>query len=125
MELFGRAVAPGLDYALTEVVRCKSRREEGVREARDECARRYMMPTLEASRSVVIVTLGKLAEECARDLVRFEGSVSPPTVIAGRERVIAVLPHPNARMKRSCAECLSDPDVALLRARLERASRGS
>jgi hypothetical protein len=126
MELFDCAVVPGRDYALTEVVRCKSLRENGVQEARDECARRYMIPTLQASGAVVIVTLGKVAEKYARrDLMRFEGSVSPPTVIAGRERVIAVLPHPNARMKRSCAECLSDPDVALLRARLARALHGS
>lgn len=118
MELFGRAVVPGLDYSLTEVVRCKSLQEYGVREAGHECAGRYLIPTIEASSALVIVTLGKVAEEYARRLVRFGGLVSPPTVIAGRERVIAVLPHPNARMKRSFAECLTDQEIGVLRDRL-------
>ncbi len=118
MELFDHAVVPGLDYSLTEVVRCKSLQEYGVRKAGDECAGRYLIPTVEASSAFVIVTLGKVAEEYARRLVRFGGSVSPPTVIAGRERVIAVLPHPNARMKRSFAECLTDQEIGVLRDRL-------
>jgi hypothetical protein len=118
MEVFGREVVPGLDYALTEVVRCKSRQEYGVPEAEKECTSRYLLPTLEAAGAVVIVTLGKIAEAYVRRLARFEGSLSIPTVIAGRERVIAVLPHPNAHMKRSFAHCLNDVEFRALRERL-------
>lgn len=118
MELFNRPVAPGLDYALTELVRCKSLREYGVPEAAQECTSRYLIPTIEAAGAVVIVTLGKIAEAHARRLAHFEGAVSPPRMIAGRERVIAVLPHPNAHTKRSFAQCLSDVQIGVLRNRL-------
>ena len=39
----------GLDYALTEVVRCKSRQERGVPEALGTCSSRYLARTLELS----------------------------------------------------------------------------
>ena len=46
-EALGREdVQPGIDYALCKLVRCKSRSEEGVREALPECTRRYLEPTL-------------------------------------------------------------------------------
>jgi len=116
MELFQRDVQPGRDYALTEVVRCKSGGEYGVAEAADECAGRYLLPTIEASGAKVIVALGKVAESYLRRLVAFEGKVSPPVTIGGRERMIAVLPHPNARKHRSFAQCFGDADLLALRA---------
>jgi hypothetical protein len=39
------SVRPGLDYALTEVVRCKSREEVGVAEAAAVCSNRYLRET--------------------------------------------------------------------------------
>lgn len=53
---FGRAVIPGIDYALTEVVHCKSTNEVGVPTASPECARRYLRRVLALSPSAVIVS---------------------------------------------------------------------
>src|SRR5258708_28952120 len=41
-EILRRKIEPGIDFALTEVVHCKSRKERGVAEARDECSDRYL-----------------------------------------------------------------------------------
>jgi len=118
VELFERAVVPGLDYALTEVVRCKSDAEYGVREAAGECAGRYLLPTFEASEATLIVTLGRVAEEYLRKIVKFDGPLSSPTMIGGRDRVVAVLPHPNAHEKRTFLNRFDERDLAELRRRL-------
>lgn len=60
-ELLGRLPRPGHDYALTEVVRCKSIKERGVRQALDKCSGLYLARTLETSGARVLVALGKLA----------------------------------------------------------------
>jgi len=60
-ELLGRPAVPGEDYALVEVVRCKSTNERGVAEARRTCSELYLARTLEASGATVIVTLGEKA----------------------------------------------------------------
>jgi len=60
-------VVAGTDYALTEVVRCKSQGEEGVAEARATCVREYLEPTLAASAASVIVVLGAQAKRAVCD----------------------------------------------------------
>ena len=42
MELWQGDVRPGVDYALTEIVHCKSKSEIGVAEARKRCVPRYL-----------------------------------------------------------------------------------
>jgi len=126
MELYEREVVPGRDYALTEVVRCKSREENGVAEAKFECAGRYLLPTLEASGAAVIVALGAVAEWWVRRLVSFEGPLSEVVRLGARERLFAVLPHPNAwRVPKKFSGCLSDTDLIQLREHLRGASESS
>lgn len=47
MDILGRPAVPGTDYALTEIVRCKSVGEQGVDEAMGACSSRYLAPTLQ------------------------------------------------------------------------------
>ena len=56
-------VKPGKDYALTEVVRCKSVKQYGVAEALSTCTQMYLKPTLDASAATVVVVLGKCARQ--------------------------------------------------------------
>jgi hypothetical protein len=62
--LIGPTVVPGRDYALTEVVHCKSRQERGVG-GRDgallHCTRRYLQRVLAVSSARVVITLGSMA----------------------------------------------------------------
>jgi hypothetical protein len=52
IELLPAGVEPGVDYALTEVVRCKSRSEKGVGRAVETCVPNYLKTTLELSPAV-------------------------------------------------------------------------
>jgi hypothetical protein len=51
------APRPGVDYALTEVVHCKSHREIGVKAARDFCSSRYLPPILDTAASAAVVAV--------------------------------------------------------------------
>jgi uracil-DNA glycosylase len=92
-ELLPNAV-PGKDYALTEMVHCKSEHELGVVEALDECKARHFDHILAISPAAVLIVLGKPA----REYFLGSASVAPTSIecrnIAGRERLIAYLPHP-------------------------------
>jgi uracil-DNA glycosylase len=54
-------VQPGIDYALSEAVRCKSANAIGVHHAVNNCASRYLKGTLQLSGARVIVCLGAQA----------------------------------------------------------------
>ena len=66
-DLLQREPKPGIDYAITEIVRCHSWKEHGVAEALDECTGRWLDKTLNLSPSTVIIVLGKNAASAIRD----------------------------------------------------------
>lgn len=120
-ELLDRAPVPGRDYALTEVVHCKSRGERGVEEARGFCAERYLTRVLAASGAVVVVVLGAHARRAMAEVLdlRTGGPVAGPLEAAGRARFVAILPHPNARgVPKSLAANVGSADLARLRGAL-------
>lgn len=118
--LFGRPVEPGIDYVMTEVVHCKSRKELGVDKARDRCADRWLLPVLTLSPATVIAVLGESAK------VAFERIVKRPlrywdleeVNIGGMQRIILAARHPNYRGKRKWPDFLSVADQTRLRAKL-------
>jgi hypothetical protein len=115
-ELFQRNVIPGIDYALSEVVHCKSRQEIGVVDAMDFCSKRYLKEILSISGAVVIVILGdkaKMALKNALNISESEINGSTLVQIGGRERYVCFLPHPNAWKKKTFESVLS-PDVLML-----------
>ena len=94
--LFGRQdVAPGTDFALTEVVHCKSARERGVRTALPICTLLHLKPLLDASNARALVAVGAHA---MRTL-----DVSPGAflwdVIPGK--LVLALPHPGAHLPKN------------------------
>ncbi len=128
-ELMGPSVTPGRDYALTEVVHCKSQREIGVngpRGAIRECSERYLRRVVAVSDARVIVVLGAAARWARSwtfsdlgmppDVTPQRGSVWGPIVVAGRERCVVFMPHPNAHMKRTFAELVQEDDIKKLQA---------
>jgi len=96
-------VEPGVDFALTEVVHCKSRGEIGVEEAKDLCATRYLERVLAISVARVFVVLGKTAREVVQHHIfrGLEPTLAQPLIgpldIADVPRMVAFLPHPSAR----------------------------
>lgn len=113
-------VRPGHDYALTEVVHCKSKESEGVADAAAECASRWLARILQESVASVVVCLGKEASGALGSLARVTPAIPSVTRVelGGRMRALAFMPHTNARRTRTFTTCLSAADLAALRAAL-------
>lgn len=62
---------PGIDYALTEVVHCKSEGEIGVAEARETCATRYLPMVLAAATNAKVFAV--IGVQAAREVSRLFG----------------------------------------------------
>lgn len=120
MELLEREATPGVDYALSEVVHCKSRLEVGVGEAVEACTQRYLRRIIEHSGARVIVCLGKFAAAAVGKVFGIPEKINifGPVRIGEMERVFAFLPHPNARGVRSFGECLEARELEMVRERL-------
>jgi hypothetical protein len=95
-------VIPGFDYALTEIVHCKSRDELGVKEAAPKCIELYLPAVLGLSRAVVVVALGQFAHDALKGFIRENMNTG---LQVGFQLVC--IPHPNARIPRTATHCLS------------------
>jgi hypothetical protein len=98
-EILRREVTPGVDFALTKVVHCKSLKERGVPEALDFCSERYPEGVIAIAAAKVLIVHGKHAADAIRG--RF-GSVMSPlehdlSLMSVRDipRRLVFLPHPN------------------------------
>jgi hypothetical protein len=124
--LLERDPNPGVDYALTEVVRCKSRKEIGVREALGTCSQRWFERTLERSPAPVILVLGNHAKAAFLHVVPEAAppsgsSLSAPVTVGGCDRLVAFLRHPSAAGGTRIDHLLGDQGLAALRLALSEA----
>lgn len=111
------APRPGLDYALTEVVRCKSKQSLGVREAFAECVDRWLRPVLEGSAATVVVACGAtprmaLARLLGTDLA--SGAAHFAT-IGGRAIALLAIGAPGSAEPRRIPALLMPETLARLR----------
>ncbi|HWQ23982.1 MAG TPA: hypothetical protein VNK94_07755 [Gaiellaceae bacterium] len=115
--LLDRPVVPGADYALTEIVHCKSRNEIGVASAAAECVPRYLRRVLALSPATVVVVLGSRARHAVRTELGYPnaGVVSAPIDIEGRTRLLILLAHPAARGASRYPKRLADADLVRVR----------
>ncbi len=111
------AVRPGVDYALTEVVHCKSREEYGVEEALQECSRLWLRRVMAESSARVVIVLGARARLVVGKLLSVPErmSVFGPVVIGTRPRYFTWLPHPNSFQPKTFAKCLTADQLFTLR----------
>ena len=116
-EILVRDATPGIDFALTEVVHCKSRQEMGVAAAVDTCAGMWLESVLTQSTARVVVLLGKWAREACSKTWDLDMSQSAHfgVNLGGRDRAVVLLPHPNARERRTLAARVSEEDLKKLR----------
>ena len=117
--LLQRTPAPGTDYALTEVVHCKGP-EKFARKAVRICSPKWMPAIMEHSAAAIVVLLGRYAREAAGQLWELDTCQSAQfdVRIAGRNRAVVILPHPNARGPRKIQECVNTEDLQRLQALL-------
>lgn len=59
MEILGPNCHPHMDYALTEVVKCKSKGEVGVKSASTECVDTWMARVFDLSAARIVVVVGR------------------------------------------------------------------
>jgi hypothetical protein len=109
-----RPVEPGVDYALTEVVHCKSLRETGVAESLDSCVERHLSVVMLHSVASLLVVMGR-----ARKPVRRICGLEPEARLAdvelgGRTRLVVFLGHPTGNERRTFADVYAD-ELARLR----------
>lgn len=81
------------DACLTELVRCKSLREEGVGLALATCTSRYLERTLSLSAAAVVIAVGKKARSALGVAL---GEIGEDRLIGGRERFVIGLAHPSS-----------------------------
>lgn len=98
-EILGHDPVPGVDYALAEVVRCKSANQQGVKAAVTTCADLYLERTLACSGARVMVVYGDVATNAMA--LRYQEidpdrRVQGPIDISGDARMVALLPHPGS-----------------------------
>jgi hypothetical protein len=124
-ELLGRKALPGIDYALSEIVHCKSEREEGVKAALMTCANRYMIKLLSCSGAVVLVLVGDKVLNHWNSLgleglpqVRQEGGTALQE-IAGRRRVVIYLSAPSGPKPKLFAHWLTKARILEIRHLIE------
>lgn len=101
-ELLGRAAEPGVDFSLTEVVRCKSNRAVGARQAASTCTAMYLERTLSLSPARVIVALGVDARRTLTNLTGTPCDLGLTAVrgLAGRDRLVVAVGHPTGPEQR-------------------------
>ena len=126
-DLLGRKARPGIDYALSEIVHCKSEGEEGVPESLITCANRYMMKLLSCSGAVVLVLVGHKVLNHWNSL-GMEGLPQTPKEggtalqeIAGRKRVVIYLSHPCGPEPKLFARWLTESRILEIRHLIEEA----
>lgn len=104
-DIFGRAVVPGSDYALTEVVHCKSEKNIGVAKARPVCTAKWLSQILDVSGASVVVVLGKDAASAVRGLLGI--TESSAHTVHGRRHYL-FLGAPGSNQPRKFARCVPD-----------------
>jgi hypothetical protein len=116
-ELLGRAASPGQDYAITEVVHCKSRAETGVSEALSTCSEKWLEPILENSAANIVVLLGNRARDVCCKLweINWERTVHFNVIAGNRPRAIVILPHPNAFKPKKITDYANAEEIKELR----------
>lgn len=123
-EILQRKIKPGIDFALTEVVHCKSRKEQGVPEALNFCIERYLQRVLSISAARVLIIYGKHAKDAVRR--RYASLMVPQphglslASIGDIQRMLVFLPAPNERgsLKKLKAN-VGDEGLSMIRAHLE------
>lgn len=94
-ELLERGVRPGIDYALTEVVHCKSSKQQGVTTASvQECGSRYFDRMLELSAAKVVFVMGQAAHRHVQ--MQLGVTVKQGEIRDEANRTFVFLHHPTA-----------------------------
>lgn len=105
-EIYNREIIYGSDFSITEIVKCKSKSEIGVKEAMKECTEKYFLKMMAISRADIIIILGSLAKKEMARYYNLDENIKyiDHIQIEGKDRTLVFLPHPNSREKNKTIE---------------------
>jgi uracil-DNA glycosylase len=113
-----RKAIPGVDYALTEVVHCKSKGEKWVAEAAEQCTRLYLGKIVNKTNAQVIVVLGNKARDAIRSEYSEydipEGAKIYQVSLFNRTVHLLFMPHPNAWKPKALENVFSREEIEKL-----------
>ena len=112
----GESVEPGVDYAITEAVRCKAANATGIERAVTTCAEKHLRQTLSLSGARVIVCLGRIAAQAMEIAAGIEPLDRGQIVHWGSRKVVFVH-HSGARVSKDVRK-LSGATLKTLRREL-------
>lgn len=118
--LLQRNVQAGVDYAITEVVHCKSVEETGVKSALAECAK-YLPEVIAVSGSAVVVVLGTKAHSHVRQILGTVTNQSRFAEIQGRYWIFVDHSYTS---KVSIGSVLTSDELALVRTATQEKATG-
>lgn len=98
-ELIGREPVPGKDYCITEIVHCKSKGEQGVKEALKECSEKFFDKILSISGAKIIIAVGSKVREYLKGVKENNGIP------------IIYIPHPNSRRKKKLHDIYKNNEI--------------
>ncbi len=111
-DAFGRFARPGFDYALTEIVHCKSKNRQGVKSAAKTCFDLWMNPLISLSDARVIIVLGGEANQMMSEFLELDGKIKfhRRVTLGSRERIVLFLPAPGSNKTRKISKVFSDSE---------------
>jgi hypothetical protein len=117
LQIAADQVNPGIDYALTEVVHCKSLGELGVQRASEHCGDHFLKRILNCSGAAIFVFVGDRAAEMADHLFGINPGerIQGPRALLGLQRMMAFLPHPNSHKPCKFVNVCEPNDVRQIR----------
>lgn len=103
-------ITPGEDYAITEIVRCKSHKEIGVKEAIDTCSDRFLAKTITLTNAKILIAVGKKAKEIIERKFKIEipNNSFCKMQIGEIEKIVLAIPHPNSRGEKSLEKLFNE-----------------
>ena len=93
---------PGKDYALTEIVRCKSQKELGVEKATNTCSENFLNKTLSLTSAKILIVVGNKAKAVIEKKIGVKAPFGSTQRVQfdGIEKIFLFIPHPNSRGKK-------------------------
>jgi len=113
-----RSTNAGKDYALTEIVHCKSKDEEGVQEAMKTCADKYLDRIIKITKAKIIICLGEKASNVVKNRYRIE-TTEKFFENSTMDKVFLFLPHPNAHVERKLNKILTQDELEKVKNKLK------
>jgi len=114
--IYGRDAVAGIDYTLTEVVHCKSRKRKGVKSAAETCSEKWLDRILRISSARVLLILGEDAGELMQKSLHLNCKIISHgiRVISGKRMWVLFVPAPGSSKARNILNILDSRTLSEL-----------